>query len=148
MDTNTLNVIERSLTLLLAQTPTHASDTKHEDESYEIAQAVAILKQNCDALLDQALPSSKDLSNIEGKRMSENIDSTLERFRGEQPYSSLSNDNKMIVLKKVTRGYKNDYDYLYGLQLDTLWGEYKRRTYDTLVSTLQSEYIQLSNKRH
>jgi hypothetical protein len=148
MDTNTLNLIERSLTRLLAaqttQGPTSADDTKSEIESDQITQAVAILKGKCDALLANALPSSRDLNSIEGKRMSENIDPALETFRGSQPYYSLSNYNKMIVLERAKREYENHYDILHRQNRENTWGAYERRTYDTLVIKLRIEHAKLS----
>ena len=144
MTTNTLNAIERSLTRLLAQAQATQGPTSADDTD-QITQAVAILKKECDALLANALPSSKDLRSVAaGNRMSVNIDPALDTFRGSQPYSSLSNDKKVIVLEMAKREYESYYDNLRRLDLYKPWDEYERRTYDTLASALQSEYIRLS----
>jgi phosphate uptake regulator len=144
MNTNTLNAIERSLTRLLAQAQATKGPTSADDTD-QITQAVAILKKECDALLAKALPSSKDLRNVAaGIRMSENIDPALDTFRSSQPYSSLSNDEKVMVLEMAKREYKSYYDNLRRQDLQDPWGKYVRKTYDTLVDALSVEYIRLS----
>jgi hypothetical protein len=146
MDTNTLNVIERSLTLLLPKALSSADDTPSKLESHQISWAVLSLNTLCDSLLIRALPTTQDLGNIKGKMMSENIDTALERYRKSNPYSQLSNDNKMIVLRTVTERHAKHYNTLRQLQYNDPWGEYERRTYNSLVTALQKEYMKVFNE--
>ena len=75
--------------------------------------------------------------------MSENIDSALDEFLSAQPMVTLSHENKIQVLAQTKEGYEKHYNYLYSLGLEDRWGEYERRTYDTLVSALQAIYYRM-----
>lgn len=147
MNTNTLNLIERSLTRLLAQAqatqgPTSADES--ETISLKIAQAVVILNQECEAMLAKAKASLDHMTNPVGKMIFRNIRLALTTFSVSQPYSSLSNDNKMIVLERAKREYETYHDILRILDHTDPWGTYKRKTYNTLVTFLTVEYRRLS----
>ena len=140
MDKNTLKVIDRTLTYLLSSEDV---DDSENDVNGIIRAAVEKLQMMCNRLLINALPRNKNLSNIEGKRMSDTINPALPAFISSPPMTELSRENKKKVLGTAIKKYQ---DYLISLRIMDLsgpWGEYERRTYQTLVSALQSSSVGL-----
>lgn len=138
MDTCTLKAIDRTLNRLLSAESSTAEDT-------EISTAVTNLINVCDRLLSDALPSSRELSDVKGKRMGETIDAALESFLISTPMVTLSHANKIKVLEQSKQWYENYFDILFTKNLQDRWGEYERRTYNTLVTALQGLYYQMNN---
>jgi hypothetical protein len=146
MKTNTLNLIERSLTRLLAGQTTHGPIGAEESEtiSPQIAQAVSMLERACEDMLARARASFENTGRrVEGTVIG-NIKSALTPFRNSPLYSSLSNGDKMIVLKTVEQYYEAYYEILRARDDTTPWGKYQREIYDWLVISLAVAYKRLS----
>ncbi len=146
MKTNTLNLIERSLTCLLA-TQTMQELTSADERgliSVQIAQAVAMLEKECEDMLAKAHASSDHTSSKAAATRTKNIISALTTFKDSQPYSSLSNNNKMIVLKMVRQRFETYLRVLNIIDFPDPWSTYKRNTYDTLIAFLRAGYKRLS----
>jgi hypothetical protein len=146
MKTITLNLIERSLTCLLA-TQTMQELTSADERgliSVQIAQAVAMLEKECEDMLAKARASSDHASGEAAATRRRNIISALTTFKDSQPYSLLSNNDKMIVLTIVRQQFETRLSVLRILDYPDPWSAYKRNAYDALIAFLGAGIKRLS----
>ena len=107
--------------------------------------AVVELNQVCESLLSIALSAQRDLSDIEGKRIADNIPNAMNQFSNSTPMVSLSPVNKMYVLDQAYESYDLIYENLRQVKGKSIWDVYKERAYRVLKTTLRvmSEQIRI-----
>ena len=116
------------------------------NEQANIQAAVLELQNVCNSLLIKALHQPEGIPNNKANMMSQNIDKAIQDFLQSASMQSIPRYTQAEVFRQVAGPYCEAYNQLYATGDDSDWASYKRRTYDTLYSALQSKYIELGYK--
>jgi hypothetical protein len=115
---------------------------------YKIVTAVDELKIVCDLLLSKAQSAQTDLSDIEGKRIADNIPNAMEAFLKSDAMYSLWPQYKSNVFDQAYELYDITYQELRKKKRKSVWDVYVERAYKVLTITLRenSEKMKIDNK--
>lgn len=104
------------------------------------------LTRICYNLLQKALPRHGVVPRDLKCMMSQNIDEAITNFLQTPTMTSMPRTDQANVFQQVVKPFQTTYNELYDLDDNSDWGNYQRRTYDTLCSALQSKYVELQRQ--